>query len=128
MRTKQSPSKTIDDYIAGFPPDVQKVLEQIRQTVRAAAPGAKETISYQMPTFSLDGSNLVYFAAHKSHIGFYPAPTGHAEFADDLARYGSGKGTLKFPLDQAMPLDLITRLVAFWAHKNQEKAAAKKRQ
>jgi len=115
MKTDQTAPQTIDAYIAGFPQAVQTILEEIRRTVRAAAPEAEETIRYQMPTFRLQGQNLVYFAAFKKHIGFYPAPIGIAEFAQALALYGAGKGTLKFPLNQPMPFDLINKLVKFRA-------------
>jgi len=117
-------SKEIDAYIAGFPPDVQEILEKIRMTIRKAAPDAEETISYQMPTFTLKG-NLVHFAAFKKHIGFYPAPTGIEEFKDELSVYQGGKGSVQFPLDRPMPFDLIRRIVEFRVRENLEKAAAK---
>jgi uncharacterized protein YdhG (YjbR/CyaY superfamily) len=113
MKTKQTAPKTIDEYIAGFPNDVQKILEKIRMTIRKAAPDAEETISYQMPTFTLKGNYLVYFAAFKKHIGFYPAPIGIAEFKEELSVYEAGKGTMKFPLDKPIPFDLITKIVKF---------------
>jgi uncharacterized protein YdhG (YjbR/CyaY superfamily) len=124
MKTDQTAPQSIDEYIAGFPQDVQMVLEEIRQAVRAAAPDAEETISYQMPTFRLQGHNLVYFAAFKKHIGFYPAPIGVAEFEQALALYGAGKGTLKFPLNQPMPFDLISKLVKFRAQEILAEAGA----
>ncbi len=117
--------ETIDEYIAGFPPDVQEILERIRRTIRAAAPDAEEAISYQMPTFRLKG-NLVHFAAFKHHIGFYPTPTGIARFKADLAAYAGGKGSVKFPLDQPIPYDLITRIVAFRVKENLEQAEGRK--
>lgn len=117
-------SKEIDAYIAGFPPDVQEILEKIRLTIRYAAPDAAETFSYQMPTFTLKG-NLVHFAAFKKHIGFYPAPTGIEAFKDELSVYEGGKGSVQFPLDKPMPLDLIRRIVEFRVKENLEKAAAK---
>jgi len=117
-------SKEIDAYIAGFPPDVQEILEKIRMTIRKAAPDAEETISNQMPTFTLKG-NLVHFAAFKKHIGFYPAPTGIEEFKDELSVYQGGKGSVQFPLDRPMPFDLIRRIVEFRVRENLEKAAAK---
>lgn len=113
---KNKPStkpKTIDEYIAAFPEDVQKVLEQIRATIAKAAPGAEETISYAIPTFTLNKTYLVYFAAFRNHIGFYAAPTGHEAFKKELSAYKVGKGSVQFPLDQPMPLDLITRIVKF---------------
>ena len=127
MKTNQTAPKTIDEYIAAFPHDVQDILEKIRMTIRKAAPEAEETISYQMPTFTLRGHYLVYFAAFKKHIGFYPAPIGNAEFEQELSVYGSGKGTVKFPLDQPMPFDLIRKIVRFRAQENSERAAKGKK-
>lgn len=124
--TDQPVPTTIDDYIAGFPPEVQALLAEIRQTIKAAAPEAEETIKYQMPTFVLKG-NLVHFAAYQQHIGFYPAPTGIEAFKDELAVYQSGKGSVRFPLDQPIPFDLISRIVAFRVQENLAKAAAKKK-
>lgn len=104
--------KTIDEYIAGFPPEVQKILKQVRLTIHKAAPEATEAIKYRMPTFVLNG-NLVHFAAFKNHIGFYPAPQGIEEFKDELAAYKGGKGSVQLPLNKPMPLDLISRIVRF---------------
>ncbi|HRQ41497.1 MAG TPA: DUF1801 domain-containing protein [Chloroflexota bacterium] len=124
MENNKATFTSIDEYIATFPADIQQILQEIRATIHAAAPTATEKISYQMPTFYLKG-NLVHFAVHKNHIGFYPTPTGIEEFKDDLAIYGSGKGSARFPLDQPMPFDLITRIVQFRAQENLAKAAAK---
>lgn len=125
MQTDEAEPTTIDEYIAGFPPDVQEILEKIRAIIRAEAPGAEETIKYRIPTFMLKG-NLVHFAAYKKHIGFYPVPTGIEAFKDELAAYEkSGKGSVQFPLDQPMPYDLIARIVQFRVKENLEKAAAK---
>ena len=124
MDNNQPVATTIDQYIAMFPEDVQAVLQQIRATIRAAAPHAVEKISYQMPTFAQNG-NLVHFGAFKSHIGFYPVPTGIDAFKDELAVYKQGKGSVQFPLDQPMPLDLITRIVRFRVQENLAKAQAK---
>lgn len=126
MNTDSKTLKTIDDYIAGFPPEVQAVLESVRQTIRQAAPDAEETLSYQMPTFTLRG-NLVHFAAFKNHIGFYPTPTGVEAFQDELSAYTGGKGSVQFPLDQPMPLDLIRRIVEFRVQETLAKAGAKTR-
>jgi uncharacterized protein YdhG (YjbR/CyaY superfamily) len=126
MNTDTIKPATIDDYIAGFPPDVQAILQQIRQTIHEAAPEATEKISYAMPTFYLHG-NLVHFAAFKTHIGFYPVPTGIEKFKKELSQYKQGKGSVQFPLDQPMPLDLISRIVKFRVKENKEKAAAKKK-
>ncbi len=125
METKESAPKTIDEYIARFPPEVQEILQKVRQTIRAAAPEAEETISYQMPAFTLKGRGLVYFGAHKKHIGFYPTPSGMEEFQEELAIYGAGKGTAQFPFDQPIPYDLITRIVQFRAKENLAKTAVK---
>lgn len=124
MNDNQSTPKTIDEYIAGFPADVQAILQRIRMTIHEAAPEAQETIGYQMPTFALKG-NLVHFAAFKSHIGFYPVPTGIEAFKDELATYKQGKGSVQFPLDQPIPYDLIRRIVIFRVQENLAKAAAK---
>lgn len=102
----------IDTYIADFPEAVQAILQQVRATIHKAAPEATEDIKYAIPTFVLKG-NLVHFAAFKSHIGFYPTPTGIEEFEQELSVYKQGKGSVQFPLDQPMPLDLITRIVKY---------------
>ncbi|NTU53060.1 MAG: hypothetical protein HGA97_05030 [Chlorobiaceae bacterium] len=119
MKTSRSTPKNIDGYIAGFPPDIRELLEQIRSTIRSAAPEAEEKISYQMPTFALHG-NLVHFAAFKNHIGFYPAPTGIERFRKELSIYKSAKGSVRFPLDQPMPLGLISDIVKFRVKENLE--------
>lgn len=112
--------KTIDEYIAGFPSETQQILEQVRQTIKKAAPDAEEKISYAIPTFTLNG-NLVHFAAFKNHIGFYAMPTGNEAFQEELATYKSGKGSIQFPIDKPMPLDLITKIVNFRVKENLEK-------
>jgi uncharacterized protein YdhG (YjbR/CyaY superfamily) len=118
---------TIDEYIASFPDDVQKKLEQVRNTIRKAAPGAEEKISYGIPAFNLNGQYLVYFAGYKKHIGMYPVPGGVKEFEKDFAPYyTSGKGTIQFPLEKPMPVGLITKIVKFRIKKNKEKAKTKK--
>jgi uncharacterized protein YdhG (YjbR/CyaY superfamily) len=116
---------TIDEYIARFPADVRAQLATMRATIRAAAPEAEERISYQMPAFALHG-NLVYFAALKRHIGFYPTSSGVAAFQDELAGYESSKGAIRFPIDQPLPVDLITSVVRFRVAENQERAAVKR--
>jgi uncharacterized protein YdhG (YjbR/CyaY superfamily) len=130
MEANKPPFATIDEYIAQFPPEIQDRLQQIRKVVREAAPDAVEKISYQMPTFETDGRNLVHFAAFKNHIGFYPTPSGTEEFAEELSVYKGGKGSVQFPLDQPLPLDLIRRVVLFRVEENRrmrEAKAAKKR-
>ena len=112
--------KTIDEYISLFPDDVRTILNQVRQTIRAAAPEAQETINYQMPTFTLNG-NLVHFAGFKNHIGFYPTPTGIEAFKDELSAYKGAKGSVQFSLDQPMPLSLIRRIVEYRVKENSER-------
>ena len=124
MKTDQRTPQTIDEYIAGFPPEIQVILEKVRTTIRKAAPGAEETIKYQMPTFTLKG-NLVHFAAFKKHIGFYPVPTGIEKFKKELAVYEGGKGSIRFPLDQPIPYGLISRIVKFRVQENVARAQAK---
>jgi uncharacterized protein YdhG (YjbR/CyaY superfamily) len=118
--------QTIDAYIAAFPEEIQVKLRALRETIRSAAPEAEERISYRMPTFTLHG-NLVHFAAFAHHIGFYPAPRGIEAFQQELSRYKGAKGSVQFPLDEPLPLELISRIVAFRAAENREKAAAKSR-
>jgi uncharacterized protein YdhG (YjbR/CyaY superfamily) len=125
MEKKKAGFSSIDEYIETFPEDIQKKLRQVRTTVRAAAPDAEEKISYQMPTFTLNG-NLVYFAAFKNHIGLYPTASGTAAFKRELAPYEGAKGSIRFPLDEPLPLKLITRIVKFRVAENRKKAAAKK--
>ena len=125
MNTKAIP-QTIDEYIASFPDDAQQALRQVRATVREAAPDAVETIKYTMPTYVLHG-NLVYFAAHKNHIGFYATPAGNVAFAEELAPYKTGKGSIQFPLDKPMPLSLIDKMVRYRVQENSEKLERKKK-
>ena len=127
MKTAQKAPKSIDEYIAGFPADVRAILEEVRATIREAAPQAEETIKYQMPTFTLEG-NLVHFAAFKKHIGLYPAPTGIDEFRNELSAYEGGKGSVRFPLDRPIPFDLVGSIVRFRAQENMERAAAREKQ
>lgn len=112
---------TVDEYISAFPEDVQGILAKVRTAVRKAAPGAEETIGYGMPTYKLNGKNLVHFAAFKNHIGFYPTPTGIEAFKRELAKYEGAKGSVQFPLDERVPLGLIARIVEFRAGENEEK-------
>ena len=124
MKTNQTAPQTIDEYIAGFPPPVQAILQRIRLTIQKAAPGAEETIKYRMPTFMLNG-NLVYFAAFKNHIGFYPVPTGIEKFKRELSPYKQAKGSVQFPLDRPIPYGLISRIVKFRVKENLERAKAR---
>jgi uncharacterized protein YdhG (YjbR/CyaY superfamily) len=115
---------TIDEYIATFPTETQKALKELRSAIKAAAPEAEEKISYQMPTFTLKG-NLVHFAAHKSHIGFYPTPSGIQKFESELSKYESSKGAVQFPMDKPLPLKLIAKIVKFRVAENLQKAETK---
>ena len=118
--------RSIDEYIATFPEDIQAILEAVRATIKASAPCAEERISYQMPAFALNG-NLVYFAALKNHIGFYPTSSGIEAFKDELSMYENSKGSLKFPISQPLPMELISKIVQFRVTENLNKAAAKAR-
>ena len=111
---------SIDEYIAMFPPDVQATLRRLREVIKEAAPGAEEAIRYGMPTFRLNG-NLVHFAAYKTHIGFYPIPSGITAFQKELAKYEVSKGTVRFPIGGPIPYDLIERIVRFRVKENLEK-------
>ncbi|MCQ6279386.1 iron chaperone [Bacillus sp. EB600] len=113
--------KTIDEYILQFPPEVQKILEKVRETIKESAPDAEEKISYQMPAFALHG-NLVYFAAFKKHIGFYPTSSGITAFKHELSEYKGGKGTIQFPLGKPIPYELISKIVKFRVAENVKKA------
>ena len=120
MATSRTKFNNIDKYIASFPEETQKILEQLRITIRKAAPEAEEKINYGIPTFTLKG-NLVHFAAFKNHIGFYPTPSAIEAFKKDLSVYEGAKGSVKFPVDKPLPFDLITRIVKFRIKKNLEK-------
>ena len=124
MDSKKSGFNSIDEYIATFPKDIQKILEELRAAIKAAAPDSEEKISYQMPTFFLNG-NLVHFAAFKKHIGFYPTPSGIEAFQKELSVYDGAKGSVQFPIDEPMPLKLISRIVKFRAAENIKKAKIK---
>ena len=116
----------VDEYIAGFPGDIQTILEQVRTAIRKAAPKAEEVISYQMPAFKLHGM-LVYFAGYKNHIGFYPTSSGIKAFTKELSVYKGAKGSVQFPLDKPLPLGLITQIVKFRVAENLQKANAKRK-
>jgi uncharacterized protein YdhG (YjbR/CyaY superfamily) len=116
-------AETISEYIAEQPKEIQKLLNELRATIKKAAPKAEECISYAIPTFTLNG-NLVHFAAFKNHIGFYPAPGGTVEF-EEASRYKTSKGTLQFPLDEPLPLSLVSKIVKFRVKQNLEKVASK---
>ena len=120
MIMRKSQYRTIDEYIQTFPKNVQKILQSLRQTIKEVAPEAVETISYQIPTFKLNG-NLVHFAAYKNHIGFYPTSSAINAFKDKLSQYELSKGTVRFPIDKPIPLDLVKKMVAFRVMENLNK-------
>jgi uncharacterized protein YdhG (YjbR/CyaY superfamily) len=120
-------AENIDQYISTFPESTQKLLELIRSTIHKAAPEAQETISYAIPTFTLNG-NLVHFAGYQHHIGFYPGAAGIATFKDALSIYKNAKGSVQFPLDKPMPLELITKIVAFRVEQNLAKTKKRTKQ
>ena len=124
MENKKASPNSIDEYIASFPEETQKILQKLRAAIKAAAPGAQEKISYQMPAFAQKGI-LVYFAAWKNHIGFYPTSSGTHAFKQELSVYKSSKGSVKFPLDKPLPLDLISNIVRFRVAENLKKAEEK---
>jgi uncharacterized protein YdhG (YjbR/CyaY superfamily) len=125
MDNQKSGFNSIDEYIATFPDQVQRILVELRTAIKAAAPEAEEKISYQMPTFVLNGSNLIHFAAFKNHIGFYPTPSGIEAFKDELSVYKSSKGAVQFPIDQPMPFELITKIVKYRVAENSKKGKKK---
>lgn len=120
MKTDKSIS-TVDEYISNFPKEIQLILKEIQQTIRKSAPEAEESISYGMPAYKLNKKPLVFFAAFKNHIGFYATPTGHQAFAEELSKYKQGKGSVQFPINKPMPLDLIERIVKFRVEGNLKK-------
>ncbi|MFL6562163.1 MAG: iron chaperone [Bacillus sp. (in: firmicutes)] len=124
MEENKSKFISIDDYILQFPPEVQEILKTLRKVIRESAPDATEKISYQMPTFALHG-NLVYFAAYKKHIGFYPTSSGIAAFQQELSEYKGAKGSVQFPLDMPIPYELISKIVKFRVAENIKKATGK---
>jgi len=126
MKEKEKTAETIDEYIAGFPKEIQTILTKIRLTVRKAAPQAAEAIKYQIPTFVQNG-NLVHFAAYKHHIGFYPTSRAITKFKKELSPYAGAKGTVRFPLDKPIPLGLISKIVKSRVKDNLTKVKAKKK-
>jgi uncharacterized protein YdhG (YjbR/CyaY superfamily) len=117
-------ARNIDEYISRFPNEIQQKLERVRETIKKAVPGTAEKISYQIPAFTLKG-NLVYFAAFKKHIGLYPGTTAIKKFEKELSRYEGSKATARFPLDEPLPLGLISKIVKFSVKENLETAEAK---
>lgn len=126
MKTKKVTFNSIDEYIETFPEDIQKLLKELRETIKAAAPEASETISYGIPTFTLNGKYLIYFAGWKNHISIYPIPTGSEAFNKQISKYVEGKGTLKFPTDKPLPLKLITKMVKLKVAENLRRTDKKK--
>lgn len=116
-KSKKTPARNIDEYIAGFPSDTQKILHELRAAIKKAAPEAEETINYAIPTFKLKG-NLVHFAGYKNHIGFYPAPSGLEAYKEALSGYKGAKGSIQFPIDRPLPLELIAKIVEFRVKEN----------
>jgi len=124
MESKNNYYSFIDEYIAQFSPKIQKILKELRKVIKEFAPDAEEKISYRMPTFYLHG-NLVHFACHKTHIGFYPTPSGIEHFKDELSEYKTSKGAVQFPIDKPIPYELISKIVKFRVNENVEKADSK---
>jgi uncharacterized protein YdhG (YjbR/CyaY superfamily) len=121
MNSSRHKTETIEEYISAFPPEVRKILESLRKAIHESAPNAHEAISYGMPAFKLNG-NLVYFAAYKNHIGFYPSgPSAIEAFKDELTQYEQSKGTIRFPLNRPIPLELVKRMVKFRVQQNESK-------
>ena len=121
MQAKNIQYKNIDEYISLFPKNVQEILQKLRQAIKESAPQAQEVISYQMPALKLHGRILVYFAAFKNHIGFFPTASGVAAFKKELSGYETSKGTIRFPLDKPIPFDLVRKIVKFRVKENLEK-------
>jgi uncharacterized protein YdhG (YjbR/CyaY superfamily) len=124
MTTRRKPADSIDRYIARFPKKTQILLKKVRRTIRAAAPGAQETIKYQIPTFVLEG-NLIHFGAYKTHLGLYPTPSGIARYRKALSKYATSKGAIQFPLDQPIPYGLIAKITKFRVRENRTRAKRK---
>ena len=122
MKNNKAGFASVDEYIGTFPKDVQKILEEIRRTIKAAAPEAQEKISYQIAAFELKGENLIHFAGWKKHISMYPIPSGSDAFNKEILKYAAGKGTLQFPLDKPLPLKLITEIIKLRVEDNLAKA------
>jgi len=125
MKSNKVRFNSIDEYIATFPENIQKILEEIRATIKAAAPDSEETISYQMPAFKLNGMYIAHFSAWKNHIGMYPIPAGNEAFNKEVSKYKGAKSSLNFPIVKPMPLKLISKIVKLRIDDNLEKAEIK---
>jgi len=121
VKTLKKRFETIDEYIATFPRNVRDILEELRRIIRESAPKSEETISYGIPTFDLDGKHLVHFAAYKNHIGFYPTSSGITRFKKELSRYALSRGTVRFPINEPIPFDLIRKIVKYRVKENLDK-------
>ncbi len=126
MAERDPNAQTVDEYIAAFPPATRRILKKLRAAIKEAAPEAGESIAYRMPAYSQDGP-LVYFAAFKEHIGFYPLPEAIGDFAERLAPYAKAKGSVRFPLDEEPPYELVKEIVRYRLEHNRAKAAAKRK-
>ena len=126
MKPTSTKFETVDEYLSAFPKNIRDILKELRQTIKQAAPQAEEVISYNIPAFKLNGM-LVYYAAYKEHIGFYPTPSGIEAFKKELSRYEGAKGSVQFPLDKPIPFDLISKIVKFRVKKNLEKTKSKEK-
>lgn len=124
MNTKPT---SVEEYITSFPKETQKILKQLRVLIKKTAPKAEESIAYMMPSYKMNGKPLVYFAGYENHIGFYATPTGHEKFAKELSKYKQGKGSVQFPLDKPIPIDLIERIVRFRVEESESKAKPTKK-
>ena len=122
MQQSMNPNiKTIDEFISNYPEDTQGILQEIRQTIKATVPDAKEKISYGIPTFELNGKNLVHFSAYEKHVGFYPGSSGIAAFHEQLKDYETSKGTVRFPIDKPIPLDLVKTITLYCVEQRSQK-------
>ena len=126
MENRKAGLNSIGEYIAAFPKEIRRILEDVRATIKASAPDAEERISYQIPTFTLKG-NLVHFAAYKKHVGFYPTSSGIRAFRRELSTYDTAKGTIRFPIDKPLPLKLIGKIVKFRVAENLKNAEIRSR-
>jgi len=124
-KTRMPVAANVDEYIKRCPSEVQRILQKLRRTIKTTAPKAEEVISYAIPGYKYHGM-LIFFAAFKNHISVYPAPRSNDTFKKELSAYKGGKGTIQFPLEDPVPLDLVVRIIKFRMKENEEKAAAKK--